>query len=115
MDPANGAMSHGWTQVEGYYHYFNESGHRLTGWIRDGQTYYYLDPEADGRMMADTTRIIDGVSCSFGSNGACLTSVNVANAAVAGESSASTSGSGSSTPVVTSGETYSSGGPGVRR
>ena len=116
MDPARGAMSHGWVQVDGYYHYFNDSGHCITGWVRDGQTYYYLDPDNQGRMLADTTRDIGGVSCSFGSNGACLTSVNVADATVAGQSSSGTSASdGSSTPVVTSGQKYSDGGPGVVR
>ena len=79
MDPASGIMSTAWMQIDGYYHYFNNSGHMLTGWIQINGSYYYLDP-ADGRMVANTTRTIDGVTYQFASNGVCNTNVNNNNA-----------------------------------
>ena len=109
MDPANGIMSTAWKQIDGYYHYFNNSGHMQTGWIQVNGTYYYLDPSADGRMVAGTTRTIDGVAYQFASNGACNTNVNTNNVY---NGSSGNSGSGSSTPVV-GGGSYSSGGPGA--
>ncbi len=83
MDPANGRMSTGWKQIENSYYYFNNSGHKLTGWIQIDGTYYYLNPSDKGRMAANTTLKIDGVSYTFAANGACTTSngnaLNVSN------------------------------------
>ena len=67
--------------------------------------YYYLDP-SDGRMVAGTSRTIDGVTYQFAADGACNTNVNTNNVY-----NASGSGNTSSTPVVGGG--YSNQGPGV--
>lgn len=60
--------------IEGAYYYFNNSGHKLTGWIQVDGTYYYLNPSDKGRMAANTTLKIDGISYTFAANGACTTS-----------------------------------------
>lgn len=78
-----------------------------TGWIQVNGVYYYLDP-ADGRMVAGTSRTIDGVTYQFADNGACNTSVNTNNV----YNGSSGGGNTSSTPVV-GGASYSSGGPGA--
>ena len=44
---------------------------KLTGWIQIDGTYYYLNPSDKGRMAANTTLKIDGVSYTFAANG-CL-------------------------------------------
>ena len=111
MDPASGVMSTAWKQIDGHYHYFNNSGHMQTGWIQVNGTYYYLDPAAEGRMVAGTTRTIDGVTYQFAANGSCNTNVNTNNV-YNGSSGSSNNGGSSSTPVV-GGSPYSNGGPGV--
>lgn len=60
----------GWKQIENSYYYFNNSGHKLTGWVQIDGTYYYLNPSDKGRMAANTTLKIDGVSYTFAANGA---------------------------------------------
>ena len=129
MDPANGRMSTGWKQIEGSYYYFNNSGHKLTGWIQVDGTYYYLNPSDKGRMAANTTLKIDGISYTFAANGACTTSggnaLNVNGntsgnnntTAIPGSNSSNSSAPGSSTassaspsasPGTTSGSTSQS-------
>jgi glucan-binding YG repeat protein len=89
-------MSIGWQSVGGNYYYFNNSGHAVSGWIKDGTKYYYLDPSADGRMVANTSMTIDGTVYTFGADGVCTTTVNVSNVttadakAVSGSQSSST-------------------------
>ena len=78
-----------------------------TGWIQVSGVYYYLDP-SDGRMVAGTSRTIDGVTYQFAANGACNTNVNTNNV----YNSSSSNNNTSSTPVV-GGGSYSNYGPGV--
>ena len=78
-----------------------------TGWIKVNGTHYYLDP-ADGKMVAGTSRTIDGVTYQFAANGACNANVNTNNVY---NGSSGGGGTSSGTPVVGGGS--SSGGPGV--
>ena len=120
MDPANGRMSTGWKQIENSYYYFNNSGHKLTGWIQINGTYYYLNPSDKGRMAANTTLKIDGVSYSFAANGACMTSngnalsgSNPSNNTTPGSSSSGSSAPGSVTNTATGSVTPGSTNPTV--
>ena len=43
-------MQTGWTFVDGHWNYFASSGAMKTGWVKDQETWYYLDK--DGIMLS---------------------------------------------------------------
>lgn len=47
--------------------YYMKNFEKQTGWIQTDGKWYYLDP--DGKVIHDQTRVIDGVSYTFGSQG----------------------------------------------
>ena len=67
-------------EIDNAWYYFKNDGKRLTGWLKKDNQYYYLDPAADGRLVANTTKVIDGVSYNFAPNGVCTTNMEVSNA-----------------------------------
>lgn len=67
-------------EIDNAWYYFKNDGKRLTGWLKKDNQYYYLDPAANGRLVANTTKVIDGVSYNFAPNGVCTTNMEVSNA-----------------------------------
>ena len=59
-----------WQKINGKWYYFESSGSMHAGWLLDGGTWYYLDPDS-GAMVYDTEREINGKSYSFDESGAC--------------------------------------------
>jgi GH25 family lysozyme M1 (1,4-beta-N-acetylmuramidase) len=59
--------SEGWKSIDGN-RYYTKNYVKQTGWIQVGGTWYYLD--SNGIMIHDTTMDIDGVTYTFGSDGA---------------------------------------------
>lgn len=58
----------GWVQVDNGQWIYEENGTQLTGqWLKDNGVWYYLG--ADGIMLANTTRNIDGVDYTFDASG----------------------------------------------
>ena len=69
------AVRFGWTEEDGRWYYYDANGNRKTGWLeaeggdgRGNEVWYYLD--GSGVMVANETRTIDGVSYTFGEDGA---------------------------------------------
>ncbi|MDD3254142.1 MAG: hypothetical protein PHV18_16550 [Lachnospiraceae bacterium] len=100
-------------EIDGAWYFFKSDGKKLTGWLLKEGQYFYLDPAADGRLVAGTTKTIDGVSYSFAANGACTTNVSVNNAYIpsnkaaenaAQETTPSTDDSYGRTNVITAGQ-----------
>lgn len=58
-----------WELIDGTWYFAHETGY-YTGWIKPDGNWYYLDPANGGAMIASTTRVIDGVSYTFGASGA---------------------------------------------
>lgn len=66
-------------QIDGAWYFFKGDGKKLNGWLlKDGQ-YFYLDPAADGQLVAGTSKNIGGVTYNFGADGACTSTVNIAD------------------------------------
>ena len=83
----------------------------MTGWIQLSGVYYYLDPST-GKMAANTTLTIDGVSYTFASNGAYQNS-NSGAPSTGGNVSAPGSGTNNTNaPGTSNNNTNTSGGPG---
>lgn len=107
-------------EIDGYWYFFKSDGKRLTGWLKKNGAFYYLDPAGDGRMVAGTTRDIDGASYTFGPDGVCTSTGYVNNyydsdsagAQTSGQTSSQSSGS-SGSRVVSSGSSSTNKGPGV--
>lgn len=102
-------------EIDGYWYFFKNDDKKLTGWLKKDGSFYYLDPAGNGRMVAGTTKNIDGSSYSFAANGVCTSTGYVANYYdfnSAGTQSASQSSS-SGSRVVSAGTSSSSRGPGV--
>ena len=59
----------GWHNINGRWYYM-KNFQKQTGWVQAGESWYYLDPS--GVMIADTTMEIDGVSRTFGADGALM-------------------------------------------
>lgn len=138
----NGALTTGWKQldgewyylrpdsgkcvinsaveIDGYWYFFKSDGKKLTGWLKKDGGFYYLDPAGEGRMVAGTTRMIDGASYSFEANGLCTSTGFVNNYydvdAAAGRNSSQTSSyqsTSSGSRVVVAGSERTNDGPGV--
>lgn len=110
-------------EIDGYWYFFKNDGKKLTGWLKKDGGFYYMDPAGEGRMVAGTTREIDGASYSFGPNGVCTSTGYVDNYYDSDNQAAKSSGqtsaknppqeSSGGSRVVESGRTSSSKGPGV--
>jgi hypothetical protein len=60
--------SNEWYSVDGKWYHFDANSIMQTGWVKDGNAWYYLDP-ANGSMISNTSRTIDGVSYNFNQSG----------------------------------------------
>ena len=47
----------GWENIDGQWYYFGQDGYMKTGWIKDGDKWYFLD-KVTGAMLSNTT--VDG-------------------------------------------------------
>ena len=54
----------------GSWYYFETSGAMKTGWLRLGDTWYYLDPSSG--VMVTGSMTIDGKKYDFDLSGKCL-------------------------------------------
>lgn len=61
--------SEGWKQILGKWYYMKDYW-KQTGWVQTNGLWYYLD--SNGIMVHDTTMEIDGVTYTFGSDGAMI-------------------------------------------
>lgn len=78
--------SHGWTK------YFKVKGvsYPTNGWVEfNGADYYY----ENGQYVVNTTKTIDGVSYTFGSNGKCTSSGGASNSSSSSSSTTTTNSS----------------------
>lgn len=57
-----------WEQINNEWYHFDAAGYMQTGWFTENNQWYYLVPS--GEMLHDTSQVIDGVSYTFGSEGA---------------------------------------------
>ena len=73
----------------------------LTGWLNLNGKYYYLNPSDSGKMAANKTLTIDGVSYSFGSDGAYIANGNSSSP----NTTTTTPGNSCATTVVSGGTT----------
>jgi len=64
----SGAMQTDWVQVGNSRYYLNSSGVMQTGWLKDNSRWYYF--ENSGAMLVNVTKTIQGVSYTFGPDGA---------------------------------------------
>lgn len=65
----------GWVQQGSSWRYFDMNGQLVSGWIkaedgdgRGNEVWYYIDP-ATNVMVANETRVVDGVAYAFGEDG----------------------------------------------
>lgn len=70
--------SNEWYSVDGKWYHFDANGIMQTGWLQEGNVWYYLDP-ASGSMLSNTSRTIDGVSYSFNQSGALTDNSNTSS------------------------------------
>lgn len=59
-----------WKHIKGDWYYMKDY-RKQTGWVQVGETWYYMD--SNGAMIHDATTDIDGVSYTFGPDGAMVT------------------------------------------
>lgn len=78
------SMQLGWVEQGSNWVYYDGNGNVVTGWIkaengdsRGNEVWYYSDP-ATGLMLANETRVIDGVSYTFNEDGSWLAPVPTA-------------------------------------
>lgn len=69
------SLKTGWDGSGSVWRYYDENGNLVSGWIpaeggdgRGNEVWYYIDP-ATMLMVYNETRVIDGVSYSFGEDG----------------------------------------------
>lgn len=61
----------GWFQdPSGSWYYLNKDGAIQTGWIKDKEVWYYLDPQQSGKMISAGWKKISGEWYHFSSSGA---------------------------------------------
>ena len=63
-------MGVGWVLHDKHWYYAESSGALAHGWKKSGSAWYYLDHQQEDRMLANTTRRIDGILYAFKSGGA---------------------------------------------
>ena len=56
---SRGYMRTGWASEDGFWFFHDASGAQVSGWVKDGASWYYLDP-ATGRMV--TGWLLDGLT-----------------------------------------------------
>ena len=104
-------------EIDGYWYFFKSDGKKLTGWLKKDGGFYYLEPAGEGRMVAGTTKVIDGASYSFAANGLCTSTGFVNNYYDANsgssQSASSSQNSSSGSRVVEASSERTNGGPGV--
>ena len=61
-------MQTGWKWIDGKYRYYAKSGALKKGWLKDGNKWYYLNPE-NGEMVTGEKEI-DKVNYYFVDSGA---------------------------------------------
>lgn len=68
--PGSGSTADGgeWKQEGGKWYVYRDGG-RISGWINQGNKWYYMDPSDMGAMVTGTTMTIDGTSYTFDANG----------------------------------------------
>ena len=78
------SMLYGWTEQGSNWVYYDGKGNTVKGWIkaeggdgRGNEVWFYTDPET-GLMVANQTRVIDGVSYSFNEDGSWVAPVPTA-------------------------------------
>lgn len=49
-EPATDSIKTGWSQIDGQWYYYDNTGNLFTGWLLDNGDWYYLNP-ADGKMQ----------------------------------------------------------------
>lgn len=64
----DGAMATGWQKISNKWYYFN-GGAMTTGWKKLSGKWYYFD--ANGKMLASTSKTIGGKVYKFNSSGVC--------------------------------------------
>ena len=57
-----GAGVGGWRQENEKWKYYDASGILLTGWVKNGNDWYYIDPST-GEMVTGWLHTADGHSC----------------------------------------------------
>ena len=50
----------GFADIEGVKYAFDDSGYMETGWFKQNNNWYYLDPARGGKMVASEWMLIDG-------------------------------------------------------
>lgn len=66
-------------EIDGSWYFLKSDGKRLSGWLKKDGEFRYMDPANNGRMLVNTTKVIDGATYSFGPSGACTSGVQVSN------------------------------------
>ena len=113
-------------EIDSHWYFFKNDGKKLIGWLKKDNAYYYMDPAGEGRMVAGSSKVIDGVTYEFAANGVCTSAVNVGSYYDAGSASAAggsavsnqsnagaSSGNSGSNVVVAGGNRNSGRGPGM--
>ena len=91
-------------EIEGSWYFLKSDGKRLGGWLKKDGEFRYMDPADNGRMIINASKVIDGVTYSFGPNGVCSTAVQVTNYYDAGTVAASETTNNSSAETDNSGK-----------
>lgn len=66
-------------EIDGSWYFLKSDGKRLSGWLKKDGEFRYMDPANEGRMLVNTSKVIDGVTYAFGPSGACTVGVAVTN------------------------------------
>lgn len=53
----SGRADAGFVRQNGQKYYFNSEGRKVTGWLKKGKKYYYLDPENDGAAATGLLKV----------------------------------------------------------
>ena len=68
---ASGVMATKWFKVDSGWYYANKSGaQQMSGWVKSGSKWYWLQSDKDGLMLASDMKTIDNKLYSFDGNGA---------------------------------------------
>lgn len=83
-DAAEESTFYGWVERGANWYYYDNNGVMQTGWLkapggdgRGNEVWYYLEPST-GVMVANQTKVIDGIAYSFGEDGSWVAPTQVA-------------------------------------